>query len=86
MLERYGCDVSVEGDLIHVSPPPTRADYLHVVDVIEDLAIARGYQTFAPSMPHDSNASRDDDEAFLLLLLRLRFKLMEPSFFFEKIG
>jgi phenylalanyl-tRNA synthetase beta chain len=60
VLECYGCDVRVEGDTVQVKPPPTRADYLHPVDVVEDFAIARGYETFAPRMPRDFSIGRSD--------------------------
>ncbi len=60
VLECYGCDVRVEGENVVVKPPPTRADYLHPVDVVEDFAIARGYETFAPRMPRDFSIGRSD--------------------------
>lgn len=60
VLECYGCDVRVEGDTVTVKPPPTRADYLHPVDVVEDFAIARGYETFSPCMPKDFSIGRSD--------------------------
>ena len=58
MLERYGCDVRFDGDLAHVRPPATRADFLHSVDVVEDFAIARGYETFEPRLPVDFTPGR----------------------------
>jgi phenylalanyl-tRNA synthetase beta chain len=60
VLECYGCDVRVEGETVVVKPPPTRADYLHPVDVVEDFAIARGYETFVPRMPRDFSIGRSD--------------------------
>jgi phenylalanyl-tRNA synthetase beta chain len=60
MLERYGCDVSVEGEMVHVQPPPTRMDYLHMVDVVEDFAIARGYGTFSPVLPREFTLGTSD--------------------------
>ena len=60
VLECYGCDVRVEGETVQVKPPPTRADYLHPVDVVEDFAIARGYETFTPRMPRDFSIGRSD--------------------------
>jgi phenylalanyl-tRNA synthetase beta chain len=60
VLERYGCDVAIKGETVDVQPPPTRLDYLHSVDVIEDFAIARGYETFVPSMPRDFSVGRSD--------------------------
>jgi phenylalanyl-tRNA synthetase beta chain len=70
VLERYGCDVAREGERLKVFPPPVRADYLHPVDVIEDFAIARGYQTFSPRLPQDFTVGRFD--ALSLLEERVR--------------
>ena len=58
MLERYGCDVRLQDGQAIVKPPPTRADYLHQADVVEDFAIARGYETFEPQMPRDFTTGR----------------------------
>ena len=60
MLESYGCEVRIDGDLIQVQPAPTRFDYLHPVDVVEDFAITRGYETFEPRMPRESTTGRAD--------------------------
>lgn len=60
VLERYGCDVTIDGETAEVRPPPTRLDYLHLVDAVEDFAIARGYETFVPSMPRDFSVGRSD--------------------------
>ncbi|NMB76403.1 MAG: phenylalanine--tRNA ligase subunit beta [Myxococcales bacterium] len=60
VLEHYGCEVSFDGERLLVQPPPTRADYLHPVDVVEDFAIARGYETFEPRLPRDFTIGRLD--------------------------
>ncbi|HOX42703.1 MAG TPA: phenylalanine--tRNA ligase subunit beta [Myxococcota bacterium] len=65
VLERYGCEVHVEGQSVRVVLPPYRADYLHPVDVVEDFAIARGYETFEPRMPRDFTAGRADPVSLL---------------------
>lgn len=36
---------------IEVHPQPFRADLLHPVDIVEDVAISRGYENFEPIMP-----------------------------------
>jgi phenylalanyl-tRNA synthetase beta chain len=59
-LQSYGCDVRFEGQEVIVQPSPTRADYLHPVDVVEDFAIARGYDSFEPSMPSAFTIGRPD--------------------------
>ncbi len=65
VLERYGCDVSLGKDEVTVIPPPTRADYLHQVDVVEDFAVARGYETFEPRMPRDFTPGRPTEISVL---------------------
>jgi phenylalanyl-tRNA synthetase beta chain len=36
-------DLTSSGDTLAVSAPPTRSDILHACDVVEDVAIAYGY-------------------------------------------
>jgi phenylalanyl-tRNA synthetase beta chain len=60
VLERYGCDVSIDGDTFLVQPHPTRGDYLHAVDAVEDFTIGRGYETFTPRMPQEFSPGRLD--------------------------
>lgn len=43
--------LSDDGTLVHVSVPPTRCDVLHTCDVIEDAAIAFGYNNIRGCMP-----------------------------------
>ena len=50
-LVRYGHAVEVKRTTLVVTPPPYRDDLLHPVDVIEDMAMSRGYDTFLPKMP-----------------------------------
>ncbi len=72
-LEKYGCNVS-ESDgknALLVETAPYRQDYLHPVDVIEDYAMSRGFNSFEVLMPpqftigafkavtHTSNKVRD---------------------------
>lgn len=47
-LNLYGCTVSTQGDDYLVKTEEYRADYLHPTDVVEDWAIARGYNSFSP--------------------------------------
>lgn len=50
-LEEYGCEVQASRDKVTVKLPPYRNDLMHAVDVVEDVAISRGYGSFAPVMP-----------------------------------
>lgn len=60
VLECYGCEVRADAERLRIQPPPTRLDYLHAVDAVEDFAVARGYSTFEPRMPRDFTPGRSD--------------------------
>ncbi len=51
LLSGYGHRVSGSGSLLKVTPPSHRDDILHPIDIVEDIAIARGYDSFSPEMP-----------------------------------
>jgi len=53
-----GSTVRVEGSRLVVSPPPFRNDFLHPVDVIEEIMIGRGMASFAPLMPREFTVGR----------------------------
>jgi phenylalanyl-tRNA synthetase beta chain len=48
-LERMGYAVNLKAGKAY--PPPYRADIMHPADVIEDVAIAYGYNDFIPEVP-----------------------------------
>ena len=50
-LAAYGYDVKAGAETVTVQLPPYRNDFLHAVDVVEDVAISRGYGRFEPVMP-----------------------------------
>jgi phenylalanyl-tRNA synthetase beta chain len=49
----YGYD----GDVL---VPPYRADVLHQIDIVEDLAIAHGYDTFDQEIPEVATVAKED--------------------------
>ncbi len=51
LLQAYGYEVQGRGQAVIVKGPLYRDDVMHGVDVIEDVAISRGYNSFAPMMP-----------------------------------
>ncbi len=51
LLQAYGYEVQGRGQAVVVKGPLYRDDIMHVVDVIEDVAISRGYNSFVPMMP-----------------------------------
>jgi phenylalanyl-tRNA synthetase beta chain len=54
-VEAGGTDV-VEG--VYAWPPEYRNDYLHAADVMEDVMLGRGLETFTPERPRDFTVGR----------------------------
>lgn len=50
-LEAYGYDVSAGSGTVKAKLPPYRHDLMHAMDVVEDVAMSRGYAEFSPLMP-----------------------------------
>ncbi len=55
LLERMGYDVKG----MHVLVPAWRIDVLHEVDLIEDIAIAYGYNSFKPELPEIASIGKE---------------------------
>ena len=53
LVQRMGSRARVEGASLVVTPPPYRNDFLHAVDVVEEIAIGRGLSSFAPELPDE---------------------------------
>lgn len=51
LLERMRYGVNLKANKIHVLIPAYRADILHPIDLVEDIAIAYGYDRFKPELP-----------------------------------
>lgn len=51
LLTRMGHIARVEGAEIVVDVPPTRSDILHACDIMEDVAIAYGYDNLPKGVP-----------------------------------
>ncbi len=64
-LASYGYDIKIKNKKISAAPPFFRDDLMHPMDVIEDLAISRGYDTFKPIMPHHFTVGSLSDIEFL---------------------
>ena len=58
LLEKAGHDVSKEGDKLRLSPPAFRNDFLHSVDIVEEIMISRGMESFEPVMPTEYTIGR----------------------------
>ena len=50
-LTAYGYEVTTRGKEVKVTLPLYRQDLMHAMDVVEDVAISRGYSDFLPVMP-----------------------------------
>ena len=53
LVQRMGSRTRVEGASLVVTPPPYRNDFLHAVDVVEEIAIGRGLDSFEPELPDE---------------------------------
>lgn len=57
-LRHMGVRSEVSTGSLNVEVPPYRNDFLHPVDVIEDIMMGRGMNSFEPIMPHDFTVGR----------------------------
>lgn len=64
-LGRMGHGASAKGDEIEVGVPCYRTDIMHPIDLVEDVAIAYGYDKFVPNIPPvHTKAGEDELEIF----------------------
>lgn len=80
-LRKYGVDAVVSGATLTSACPAWRDDYLHSMDVVEDFAISRGFESFEPVMP--STFSVGKLKPITLLGDRIRHHMI--GFGFEEI-
>jgi phenylalanyl-tRNA synthetase beta chain len=57
-VESMGSKAEIEGSAIVVSPAEYRNDFLHPVDVMEDVLIGVGMENFSPERPRDFTIGR----------------------------
>jgi phenylalanyl-tRNA synthetase beta chain len=57
-LERMGSSVEVHGQYVSAWPAEYRNDFLHQVDLVEDVMIGIGMESFFPERPHDFTIGR----------------------------
>ncbi len=61
-LSLMGCDSTVSGakgeEILTLIPPPYRNDFLHAVDIIEDIMMGKGLSFFKPEKPRDFTIGR----------------------------
>jgi phenylalanyl-tRNA synthetase beta chain len=61
-LNRMGIDSEIDGGKIRIVVPEYRNDFLHSVDIIEDIMMGHGMDNFEPIMPSDSTVGRISPE------------------------
>ena len=57
-LRKMGVYAIEDGGVIYANVPEYRNDFLHGVDVVEDVMIGHGLMNFEPVMPHDFTVGR----------------------------
>jgi phenylalanyl-tRNA synthetase beta chain len=57
-IRKMGSTVRVDGASLVVAPAAYRNDFMHPVDVVEEIMIGRGMGSFAPVMPRDFTVGR----------------------------
>jgi phenylalanyl-tRNA synthetase beta chain len=57
-IRRMGLAVKRRGERLTVTPPPYRNDFLHPVDVVEEIMIGCGMDSFEPVWPEDFTVGR----------------------------
>ncbi len=57
-LEKMGIAAEISGEKITIQPPAYRNDFLHEVDIIEDVMIGCGITAFPPEKPRDFTIGR----------------------------
>ncbi|MFW5802262.1 MAG: phenylalanine--tRNA ligase subunit beta [Spirochaeta sp.] len=57
-LARMGVPAEITGQDITVVPPEYRNDFLHGVDIAEDIMVGKGMDYFTPEMPGDFSVGR----------------------------
>ena len=57
-------------DFIEVTIPPYRADIMHPIDLVEEIAIAYGYEKFEPEIPKISTIGSENDKEIFYRRLR----------------
>ena len=59
-LEKMGHGAEVSGGVVKVLIPSYRADVMHPIDLVEDVAIAHDYDNFEPEIPPISSEAGED--------------------------
>jgi phenylalanyl-tRNA synthetase beta chain len=86
-LLRMGCHAEARDGRITLSPPPYRNDFLHGVDIIEDIMIGKGMDYFKPVTPQEFTVGRlSDAEIFNRKALSVMTGLGFQEMIFNYLG
>lgn len=61
-LRHMGVFALVDEEMVYITVPEYRNDFLHPVDIVEDVMIGHGLENFAPELPNDSTVGRITEE------------------------
>ena len=64
LLKDIAHDAEIRNDTVVLKPPPYRNDFLHPADVVEEVMIARGLDSFEPVMPKEFTVGRISEISF----------------------
>lgn len=73
MLLKMGLGYEDKGNKFYALVPPYRTDILHPIDVIEDIAIAYGYENFDASLPSIATIGEEAEGNKIMRALQLIF-------------
>ncbi len=65
LIEKMGYDCNNKGKELQIFIPAWRADIMHEVDLIEDIAIAYGFDNFEPEIPNISTIGEEDKKEII---------------------
>ena len=65
-LRKMGIHSVTDEKMVYITVPEYRNDFLHQIDIVEDVMIGHGMSLFEPELPHDSTIGRlTDAEVFI---------------------
>ena len=86
-LERMGNRVDYDKGTVTIQPPEYRNDFLHGVDLVEDVMIGQGMDTFTPELPGDFTIGRlSREEEFMRRVRNILVGLGFQEMIFNYLG
>jgi phenylalanyl-tRNA synthetase beta chain len=86
-LRAMGVAATADNETVIATPPEYRNDFLHPVDVAEDIMIGRGMRNFVPELPSDFTVGRlTEIEEFGRLVIQIMVGLGFQEMIFPYLG